>query len=187
MQAVTTETPEARNRHLSDADRVQEWLSEFEDALRAGDRAELEALFVEDSHWRDLLAFTWNVTPSNTARRDRRQHCCVNSRASKPAHSGSPKGTRRPAASSAPGSRSSRRSSSSRRRPVAASAYCVCLLRSPDKAWLISTSLRELKGYEEPVGGRRPDGTTARIFGGESWAQRRAREQHVRESRAGGV
>src|SRR5689334_16093616 len=66
MQEVTTETPEARKRHLSDADRVQEWLSEFEDALRAGDRAELEALFVEDSHWRDLLAFTWNVTPSDT-------------------------------------------------------------------------------------------------------------------------
>src|SRR5206468_2811165 len=46
-----------------------------------------------------------------------------------------------------------------------------------EKAWVMSTSLRELKGFEEAVGSRRPVGTSERIFGGEAWAQRRAREQ----------
>lgn len=56
---------------------------------------------------------------------------------------------------------------------------CMDVLRlpaaQPDKAWVMSTSLRELKGHEEPVDRRRPDGTEARIFGGEAWARRRAR------------
>src|SRR5580765_2041963 len=50
---------------LDDAEHVGQWLSEFEEALRAGDRAQLEQLFVEDAQWRDLIAFTWNVTPSD--------------------------------------------------------------------------------------------------------------------------
>src|SRR5690606_38981244 len=32
-------------------------------------------------------------------------------------------------------------------------------LAQPGKVWTFSTSLRELKGYEEPVGPRRPDGS----------------------------
>ena len=37
------------------------WLSDFERALGAADAASLAALFHSDSHWRDLLAFTWHV------------------------------------------------------------------------------------------------------------------------------
>ena len=40
---------------------MSRWLSEFEKALFASDSASLEALFLPDSHWRDLLAFTWRV------------------------------------------------------------------------------------------------------------------------------
>ena len=68
MTAMQEATIESSQFRVSDADRVQQWLSEFEDALRAGDRAVLETLFVEESHWRDLFAFTWNLTPTN--RRD---------------------------------------------------------------------------------------------------------------------
>ena len=54
---------------VSDAERVQQWLSAFEDALRAGDsQPSSKTLFVEESHWRDLFAFTWNVTPIEHAR-----------------------------------------------------------------------------------------------------------------------
>jgi len=37
------------------------WLSDFEAALSAQDYAALTGLFAEDSFWRDLIAFTWNI------------------------------------------------------------------------------------------------------------------------------
>jgi hypothetical protein len=37
------------------------WLKAFSEALAAGSREALEALFVEDAGWRDLVAFTWNL------------------------------------------------------------------------------------------------------------------------------
>ena len=38
------------------------WLQAFETALVSRDAARIGALFHEDSHWRDILAFTWNFT-----------------------------------------------------------------------------------------------------------------------------
>src|SRR5690606_41304994 len=46
---------------------VQGWLADFETALADGDTAALAALFVADSHWRDVLAFTWHLTPHRGA------------------------------------------------------------------------------------------------------------------------
>ena len=40
---------------------VTAWLSEFGDALTAGDPAAAAGLFTEDCYWRDLIAFTWNI------------------------------------------------------------------------------------------------------------------------------
>ncbi len=40
---------------------VTAWLSEFGDALAAGDPAAAAGLFTEDCYWRDLVAFTWNI------------------------------------------------------------------------------------------------------------------------------
>jgi putative flavoprotein involved in K+ transport len=40
---------------------VTSWLSEFGDALAAGDPAAAAGLFTEDCYWRDLIAFTWNI------------------------------------------------------------------------------------------------------------------------------
>jgi putative flavoprotein involved in K+ transport len=40
---------------------VATWLSEFGDALAAGDPAAAAALFAQDCYWRDLIAFTWNI------------------------------------------------------------------------------------------------------------------------------
>ena len=41
---------------------VEVWLTNFDDALSRGDARAAAALFVEDSYWRDLIAFTWNIT-----------------------------------------------------------------------------------------------------------------------------
>ena len=40
---------------------VEGWLQRFDEALTAGDAAAAAELFGEDSYWRDLIAFTWNI------------------------------------------------------------------------------------------------------------------------------
>ncbi len=40
---------------------VEQWLSRFDEALTAGDSAAASELFLDDSYWRDLVAFTWNL------------------------------------------------------------------------------------------------------------------------------
>src|SRR3954467_15503266 len=37
------------------------WLARFESALGAGDLSLLQSLFQAESHWRDVLAFTWRI------------------------------------------------------------------------------------------------------------------------------
>src|SRR5262245_7582591 len=39
------------------------WLADFETALGSRDPDRVAALFHADSHWRDILAFTWYYTP----------------------------------------------------------------------------------------------------------------------------
>ena len=39
-----------------------DWLEAFEAALASRDAARIGALFHENSHWRDILAFTWHLT-----------------------------------------------------------------------------------------------------------------------------
>jgi putative flavoprotein involved in K+ transport len=43
------------------ADQAQAFLTDFGDALEAGDVDGAKALFLDDSYWRDLVAFTWNI------------------------------------------------------------------------------------------------------------------------------
>ena len=40
---------------------VDQWLGDFEEALASGDAAAASELFLQDSYWRDLIAFTWNI------------------------------------------------------------------------------------------------------------------------------
>ena len=51
-----------RSRNAADADHIAIWLADFESALHTSDRAELASLFAEECHWRDRLAFTWTIT-----------------------------------------------------------------------------------------------------------------------------
>ncbi|MEV4642264.1 NAD(P)/FAD-dependent oxidoreductase [Actinoplanes sp. NPDC049548] len=43
-------------------ERVEAWLGEFESALRDRDGERAAGLFAVESFWRDLVAFTWNIT-----------------------------------------------------------------------------------------------------------------------------
>ena len=42
---------------------ARSWLADFETALGSRDAGRIATLFHEDSHWRDILAFTWHYTP----------------------------------------------------------------------------------------------------------------------------
>ena len=42
---------------------AEDWLGAFETALQSRDAARIGALFHHDCHWRDILAFTWHLTP----------------------------------------------------------------------------------------------------------------------------
>src|SRR5688572_8173400 len=46
---------------------VRQWLASLEAALRDRSERAIAALFAPDSHWRDLLAFTWSLTPHRGA------------------------------------------------------------------------------------------------------------------------
>ncbi len=167
------------NRTLvtDDVDLVTNWLSRFESRLHIGDRDDLNELFTEDSHWRDLLAFTWNITPHVGAAAivDGLVKAQSNTRARAFAFD---------SARTPP------------RRVKRAGVECIeaifkfetrvgrghGVLRlpvdGPDRAWVLMTSLDELKGYEEPINERRPSGEAySRAFGGMNWADRRAREE----------
>ena len=43
------------------ATEVDQWLERFGAALEQGDAAGAAELFAEESYWRDLVAFTWNI------------------------------------------------------------------------------------------------------------------------------
>jgi hypothetical protein len=181
MQEATIEASEQKwSRQMNEEERARLWLSEFEEALHANDCHELEALFHEDSHWRDLFAITWNLTPvdsrGNIASVLLQEQPKVRARGFRLAEGHVPP----------------RRVKRTGIEVIEAifqfktdAGRCLGVLRlpasQPSKAWTISTSLRELKGHEEPVGNRRPDGSSTRIFGGEAWGPKRVREQNFED------
>jgi hypothetical protein len=162
---------------VADADHVALWLADFEAALQAGDRADLAALFAEESHWRDLLAFTWNIKPHEgvAAIVDR----LVESQPSIKARNFEiAKGRTAP--------REVRRAGVSVIEAIfefetelGRGHGVVRLLGAhPERAWVLMTSLDELKGREEPINDRRPSGSAySRNFGGANWTDLRAQEQ----------
>jgi putative flavoprotein involved in K+ transport len=42
--------------------RAERWLHDFEEALRARDVVRAAGMFAENSFWRDLISFSWNIT-----------------------------------------------------------------------------------------------------------------------------
>ena len=54
------------------ASATNEWLSAFQTALSARDPEAAAALFADESYWRDIISFTWNITTVEGRRRRRR-------------------------------------------------------------------------------------------------------------------
>ena len=159
----------------TDVDIAAMWLTAFENAVRAGDRAALDDLFIEDSHWRDLFIFTWTITPRN-GREDVVSALLESLTPVKPRNFRVTEARTQPRRVTRAGEKvietiyefetDYARGEGVLRQPVDA----------PEMAWMISTSLYELKGAEWPIEDRRPSGKHDRLFGGETKTKRRARE-----------
>jgi putative flavoprotein involved in K+ transport len=156
---------------------VEAWLHRLDEALAAGNRTAVASLFAPDSHWRDLLAFTWHITPHRGNEAIARS--MVDRQASVGAHGFAVDEDR-----------------TLPRRVVRAgvevieaivrfeSAVGRChgvlrlLASEPTRAFQLMTGLNELKGHEERIGKRRPTGEAySRNFGGTNWKEQREADQ----------
>ncbi len=160
----------------TDAQHVVQWLSSFEAALSAGNEAALRRVLWSEVHWRDLMAFTWTITPHDSP-----DEAVQGLLASQPTiqarnfrlaeHRTAPRRVMRHGVPSIEAFFSFE----------TAAARCSGTLRlvadAPDKAWVIATTLDELKGFEEPINMRRPAGSAySRNFGGDNWTDIRAKK-----------
>ncbi len=154
---------------------AERWLGQFERALTdPGDGAALSGLFHQDSHWRDVLALTWDIETFDG------RDALVGKLA---AHAGRarPSGFRIDPQRTAP--RKVTRAGTSAieaifRFETAVGRGSGVLRLVPDgntlKAWTLLTSLDELKGFEETIGRARPSGTAySRDFRGPNWLDQR--------------
>jgi hypothetical protein len=164
---------------------VSAWLEDFEVSLGARDGKALAALFQADSHWRDLLAFTWHLTPCLGA--DAIGTALAAAQGKTQASGFRVSGTRTPP-------RRVRRlgidvieGMIEFETAIGRGEGVVRLVPgdgSAMKAWVLLTTLEELKGFEEHVGARRPTGEAySRNFGGENWLDQciKAREYADRD------
>jgi cation diffusion facilitator CzcD-associated flavoprotein CzcO len=167
---------------VADSDLVNSWLSNFETALSDRDTGALSSLFADECHWRDLLAFTWSITPFEG--REAISLGLAAAQASTGARGFSVAIGRTPP-------RRLKRLGVDVIEAIfkfetdAGRGFGVLRLPAsrPDVAWTLMTSLQELKGYEEPIGDRRPSGDAySRNFGGDNWSDLRSREQEFAAS-----
>jgi cation diffusion facilitator CzcD-associated flavoprotein CzcO len=150
---------------------AENWLHAFEAALVSMDAAQIAALFHDDCHWRDVLAFTWHFTAVEG--RDQVAARIAAGQERTGAH-----GFHLP-----PGRKPPRRVRRVGIDSIEAifefatvegrGAGIIRLSPTPSgdlKAWLISTTLEELRGHEEKIGDNRPTGAAySRNFGGDNW------------------
>ena len=145
---------------------VEQWLSRFDEALTQGDSAAAAELFGQDSYWRDLVAFTWNITTVEGQAGVRHMLEDTLSRTQ-------PRGWR------------------TTEEPVAANGVSEAwiafetavgrgaghLRLSDGKAWTLLTTLEELSGHEASAGTHRPKGVRhGAIADRRTWSEDRSRE-----------
>ena len=146
---------------------IAEWLGRFEQALAAGDAVAASELFGDDSFWRDLVAFTWNLKTLEgpeeiRAMLESQLPACA---ADGVAHDGAALGGRR--ASRRPGSRSRPRSAGARASCACATARRGrCSPRSPSSR--ATRSPRATTARPGAIHGAHPDRLT--------WLEMRERE-----------
>jgi putative flavoprotein involved in K+ transport len=154
---------------------TERWLAQFERALSEGDDDLLQALFLADSHWRDVLALTWRIITVNGASDILKELRSHSKRAAPrsfkvPSHRTAPRTVTRAGTESIEAiftfeTTEGRGSGVVRLRPAA---------DDTPKAWTLLTALDEIKGHEEQLGRSRPQGKAySRDFHGPNWLDNR--------------
>ncbi len=170
---------QAQSHQLTDGVVAAEaWLGDFGAALASGEVARIAALFADECHWRDILAFTWNLRTTSGA-------AAIAQRMAPALARMTPRGFALAAGRTPP------------RRVVRAGidaieaifvfetsvgpcngvVRLVCEGGEP-RAWTLMTTLDEIRGHEDPANGQRwQDVDWKRNFGGENWLDRRKKAQ----------
>jgi cation diffusion facilitator CzcD-associated flavoprotein CzcO len=153
---------------------AEDWLVAFETALVSRDKTRICALFHQDCHWRDVLAFTWHLTPiegrDSVAMRLAAEQERVAARGFHlPGGRRPPRQVKRLGIDSVEAifeftTADGRGAGIIRLSPASDAGEGM-------KAWLLSTTLEALEGHEEKIGANRPTGAAySRNFGGDNWA-----------------
>lgn len=162
---------------------AQRWLTELQIQLSQPASIDLSLLFHQESWWRDMLALDWDMRTLHTAAdieaflRKRQGPSALSN------FTLQTKGKFSPKWDQVVDGLSWISSMFFFDTAVGSGSGMLRLTQSPDgrwKAYAVYTSLQELKGAEEPVGKRRPEGTTESMPGGlagGTWIERRQRQK----------
>lgn len=149
------------------------WLAQFEDAIKRPDDGALNALFLPESFWRDVLALSWNmqtVEGAGAILSELRRHA---GRAAPRSFAIDP-GRRAPRRVMRAGTNVIEAMFSFETAVGRGSGIVRLIADAADgnrlKAWTLLTELGELKGFEEQIGANRPRGNAySRDFRGPNW------------------
>jgi len=162
---------------------VTRWLRAFGQAISSGDETQVASLFEDEGNWRDVLAFTWHLTPYVGASEIAKGLVARQSAVKAQGFEISP--ARTPPRRVKRLGRDCIEAIFRFETAIGRGEGALRLVPAPDgggaaghKAWVISTSLEELKGFEEKTGDKRPSGAAySRNFGGDNWEDARRKAQ----------
>ena len=156
------------------ATNVATWLAQFETALAEANDLQIKTLFHPDSHWRDVLALTWQIRTVNGRDAILKEL---------KAHAGRAHPTQFKIDPDRAAPREVTRAGTKAIEAIfrfetgeGRSSGVLRLIADANtlKAWTLLTALDELKGFEEQVGSSRPKGESySRDFRGPNWLDQR--------------
>jgi putative flavoprotein involved in K+ transport len=152
---------------------VESWLARLNDAAAQPDRERIAALFLADSHWREAVAFSWELKTVSGRENIARELAAALRELEARNFAIDPKRL-------APRTmeRAGVRCIEAILRFETSVGRCAGLLRlredSPDRAWTFHTALEEIRGHEEEkLRLAREDPVFERNFHGPNWLDRR--------------